>query len=344
MACRRLIEGRVMNRLSGNRVAFVIVLTCFVLCDRCAIGIVLHPDGEPNLATWTDRPDANIIGRWGSNASCIAISENAVITARHQGGGIGTTVEIGGNSYIVADVCNCGAADLRIAELYAANLESYAEVFTDTNEIGQEIVVSGYGDGRGGLLQTGGTTYGYWWDNSSNTTLRFGTNEIDAVADNNTVAGYTSDVVIADFDGLGEGGFTTYEAALGMHDSGGGWFIKVGEGWSLAGLSRGVEHGGESWFRNKMFPSELDPDIIDAVRISSYSAWSLENIPAYVGGDLSGDGCVDFADFAILAYYWGGTCESPGHCEGADFEPDGDVDGFDLCFLTERWLTGAESI
>jgi len=332
-----------MNWLSGRRISFVIVLACLLLCERCAIGIVLHPEGEPNLATWTDRPDANVMGRWSSNASCVAISENAVITTRHQGGGIGTTVEIGGNSYLVADVCNCGAADLRIAELYAANLECYAEVFTDTNEIGQEVVVSGYGDGRGGLLQTGGKTYGYSWDNSSNTTLRLGTNETDAVADNNTVAGYTSDVVIADFDGLGEGGFTTYEAALGAHDSGGGWFIKVGDGWSLAGLSRAVEHSSESWFRNKMFPSVPDPDLIDAVRISSYSAWAIDNLPAYVAGDLSGDGWVDFTDFAVLSYYWGETCQSPGHCEGADFEPDGDVDGFDLLFLSERWLTGEEN-
>ncbi len=329
-----------MNWLSGSRVCFVVVLACLVLCDGAAVAIVLHPDGEPNLAEWTDRPDANMIGRWGSNACCVAVSENAVITTRHQGGGVDTIVEIGGNSYVVADVCNCGAADLRIAELYAANLKCYADIFSDMNEIGQEVVVSGYGDGRGGLLQTGGKTYGYSWDNSPNSTFRLGTNEVDTTEDDSDVGGYTSDVIVADFDGLGEGGFTAYEAALGGRDSGGGWFVKVGESWRLAGLSRAVEHGGESWFRNNMFPIVLDPDRIDAVRISSYCGWSVENIPAYVGGDVSGDGWVDFADFAVLAQYWGGTCEGPGHCEGADFEPDGDVDGVDLRFLAERWLSG----
>lgn len=331
-----------MNSLLRKRVSFFIVLTSLVLCEAAAFGVVFHPAGEPNLATWTDRPDANIIGRWGSSASCIAISENAVITTRHQGGGIDTPVEIAGNSYLVADVCNCGSADLRIARLDAANLESYTDIFTDTNEIEQAIIVSGYGDGRGGLLQSGGTTYGYSWDNSSNTTLRFGTNEIDANEEGSTIGSYTSDVVVADFDGLGEGGFTTYEAALGTHDSGGGWFIKAGERWKLAGMTRAVERFGESWFRNNIFPSIPDPDLMDAVRISSYSSWVLDNIPAYVAGDLSGDNWVDFADFAILAYYWDGTCESPGHCEGADFEPDGDVDSFDLQFLTERWLTSVE--
>lgn len=321
---------------------FFIVLTSLVLCEGSAFAVVLHPDGEPNLATWTDRPDANVIGRWGSSASCIAISENAVITTRHQGGGIDTTVEIGGNSYLVADVCNCGSVDLRIARLSGANLESYTEIFSDTNEIGQAIIMSGYGDGRGGLLQNGGKTYGYWWDNSSNTTLRFGTNEVDSTADDSTIGSYTSDVVVADFDGLGEGGFTTYEGASGTHDSGGGWFIKVGERWKLAGMTRAVEHFGESWFRNNIFPSVLDPDLIDAVRISSYSAWASDNIPVYVAGDLSGDSWVDFTDFAILAYHWDETCQSPGHCEGADFEPDGDVESFDLQFLTERWLTGVE--
>jgi hypothetical protein len=331
-----------MDSVLRKRVSFFIVLTSLVLCEAAAFGVVFHPAGEPNLATWTDRPDPNIMGRWGSSASCVAISENAVITTRHQGGGIDTPVEIAGNSYLVADVCNCGPADLRIARLDAANLKSYTDIFTDTNEIEQAIIVSGYGDGRGGLLQSGGTTYGYSWDNSSNTTLRFGTNEIDANEEGSTIGSYTSDVVVADFDGLGEGGFTTYEAALGTHDSGGGWFIKVGERWQLAGMTRAVERFGESWFRNNIFPSVLDPDLMDAVRISSYSAWGLDNIPAYVAGDLSGDNWVDFTDFGVLAYYWDQTCESPGHCEGADFEPDGDVDSFDLQFLTERWLTGTE--
>lgn len=299
----------------------------------------MHPGGEPNLISWTDRPDSNVVGRWGSNASCVAISSNCIIAVRHAEGGIGTYVEIGGNTYIVTDVWNHSTADIRVARLYGANLINFVGLYEDTNEIDKEIVMGGYGDGRGGLLKTRGTTYGYQWDNSSNTTLRLGTNKINDTKDDDTLVGYTSDVITADFDGLNEGDSTVYEGTIADHDSGGGWFIKAGDIWKVASLGRAVEHFEESWFRNDNNPSLLDPDYIDAVRISSYAAWISDTIPQYVQGDLTGDDWVDFADFSVLGLYWLETgCESPYWCEGADFEPDGDVDWADLAFLTENWL------
>ena len=42
---------------------------------------------------------------------------------------------------------------------------------------------------------------------------------------------------LAEFDGLGEGDSTDYEAILAKYDSGGGWFIKVGSEWKVAGLT-----------------------------------------------------------------------------------------------------------
>ncbi len=71
---------------------FAILLCC--LCAVCPVwGIVLHTDNEPNLATWVDRPSTGVVGRWGTNASCVAIAPNYVITTRHQGISSGTTVE-----------------------------------------------------------------------------------------------------------------------------------------------------------------------------------------------------------------------------------------------------------
>ncbi len=309
-------------------------------CTRPALSVVLHPDGEPDLVTWTDRPDPNVVGRWGSNATCVAVSSNCVITVRHSGGGIGTQVELGGKTYTVDETWNYGVADLRVAKLYGANLTSFVSLYENTNEIGKGIVIGGYGDGRGTLLKTGEITYGYEWDNSANTTLRLGTNKVEDSDVNSPAGSYTSDIIIGDFDGLNEGGATTYEGIPADHDSGNGWFIKDGGIWKVAGLSRAVEdHDGQSWFRNKYDPNVLDPDGFDAVRISSYADWILATVPERLPGDLTGDDWVDLADFAVFAQYWRSTeCKYPDYCAGADCEPDGDVDYDDLAALVDGWL------
>jgi hypothetical protein len=321
-------------------------------CTRPALSVVLHPDGEPNIVTWTDRPDPNVVGRWGSNATCVAVSSNCVITVRHSGGGIDTLVEIGGKTYTVAETWNCGTADLRVARLYGANLTSFVGIYGNTNEIGKGVVIGGYGDGRGAILKTSGITYGYEWDNSSNTTRRLGTNKVEATEDDSTIGSLVSDIIIADFDGPNDDLTTTYEGIPAAYDSGCGWFIKDGDIWKVAGLSRAVEphyeqgHEGdpnyfvyESWFRNRATPIILQPDYCDAVRISSYAAWILQTIPPRLPGDLTGDDWIDFADFAVFAQYWLNTeCKSPDWCAGADCEPDGDVDWADLAALVDGWL------
>jgi len=317
-----------------------------------AFGIVWHPDGEPNLVTWTNRPCEDAIGRWGNRGSCVAVSSNSVITTRHQGGGIDTQVEIGGETYTITNIWDCGTADLRVVKLYGANLIDFVGIYEDTNEIGKDIVIGGYGDGRGGLLQTWDITYGYLWDNFSNTTLRLGTNKINDTQNDSTLGSFTSDIIIADFDGLNEGASTGYECTAADHDSGGGWFIKTNDTWKVAGLSRAVGvhfeegHYGdpnyilyEAWFRSRDNPNTPQPDYLDAVRVSSYATWISETIPERLPGDLTGDDWVDFTDFAVFASYWLTTeCEYPDWCAGADCEPDGDVDWNDLFCLVDGWL------
>ena len=287
-------------------------------------GVIWHPAGEPDLGTWTDRPDSNVVGRWGNNVTFVVVAPNWIITTRHQNT-FPSTVSIGGVSY----VCHyktewrggpSGNGDIQLVRLttadgYNPELVHYAGPYTDTDEVTQETVLGGYGNGRGAVLQTGEITYGYEWDNSGNTTLRFGTNRVKDADNDSTIGSLTSDIIIADFDGLDEGQSTTYESALGAGDSGGGWFIHNGTEWKLAGLSRAVgvhyeaEHLGdpnyilyEAWFRNRETPLIKQPDYLDAVRVSSYAAWILQIIN--VEGDLTRDDWVDFADFAALAEYW----------------------------------------
>ncbi len=55
--------------------------------------------------------------------------------------------------------------------------------------------------------------------------------------------------------------------------------------------------------------------------------------------DISGDCYVNYKDLDILTNYWLATgCNGLNNCDGADFEPDGDVDFADLSKFGLQWL------
>lgn len=272
-------------RLIGLTVVAVVVL--YLSSVTPAFGVILHPDGEPGVG-WTDKPNDNVVGQWGNNASCVAIASNYVITTRHQGWK--STVVIGGVTYYTQTVTDGDGggtgnnADIRIARittdaegLHDANLTDYVGLYTGTDEAVQNFVLGGFGEGREDTLKTSsGVAYGYSWTGTdkSNETLRWGTNRVDAVVSDVHVGSYISDTIRGDFDETG----TEYEAASAEYDSGGGWFIKVGGEWQLAALSAYVEHLDETWFRNSV-TGNLDPDQFWGIRISSYSEWIDNTIP-----------------------------------------------------------------
>jgi len=317
-----------------------------------AFGLILHTSGEPNIASWTDRPPAEVIGRWGYSGSCVVISPDCVITTRHQGGGLYTSVEIGGVKYTVSNIWDHNTADLRIAKLRGANLTRFVGIYENTDEVGKDVVIGGYGLGRGEILQKLGITYGYGWNNGGNTTLRLGTNRIEETESDSTIEDYTSDVVIADFDGLNEGQAVIYESIPASYDSGGGWFIKAGNKWKAAGLSRAVtmhfEEGHENdpnyaiyeaWFRDRADPNTPLSDYMDAVRISSYAQWIKGVFRKESPADLNGDGYIGLGDFAIFAQHWAETnCQGPDWCSGADLKGDGYIDYEDLAEFAKQWL------
>jgi len=331
-----------MERLQSILLAAAVLL----VMPACVIALVLHPLGEPDLGAWGERPDPNTVGRWGGNASCVAISSNCIITTRHQGGGIGTSVYFGDKRYVVQQIWDepdaGGAADLRVCRIASASggptyLDAVAALYTATNERNKTVVIGGFGMGRGAILGS----YGYEWDGGDNQTLRWAQNKIDL-----TVSGrgetFSSDIIAADFDAHaspGVFGAMPYEAAIAAFDSGGGWFIEDGGRWKLAGLSHQVtgheSEVGETWYS--------PPDDIDAVRVSSYAFWIQSAIPRRISGDLNYDDWVDFFDFTLLAAWWqaAGCGASNGFCGGADFAPsDGFVDGLDLGRMAENWLSG----
>jgi len=255
-------------------VSTIVLIISVLIINSPAVAMVLHPDGEPPTS-WSDKPSDNVLGRWGSNGTCVAIAPNYVITTRHQGGGVGTTVVIGGNSYTVSQVWNHASADIRIAKLAGANLTEYAGLYSATDEVGKEIVLGGYGQGRGDDLTNGsGTVYGYSWAGNDNQTLRWGTNTVDGSV-TKTFLGFSSETLRADFDILSNG--TDYEAAPAEWDSGGGWFVKVDDQWQVVALNAYVEHEGETWFMDPR--GAVDPDMFWGIRVSTYSGWINSIIP-----------------------------------------------------------------
>jgi hypothetical protein len=340
------------NRIvvSGSGIAAAAVVLAM---SSAVYGLVLHPGGEPDMGTWTDRPNAAVVGRVhyydGSNnyyGSCVAIGPNFMITARHVRGEIGSSVYFGGVEYIVRSVwyepADGGSADLRVCGISRpsgepANLSEYASPYTVANELNKDIVMGGYGGGRGAERPVDGPPYyGYAWV-YSNTTQRWGQNKIGGYATVNS-GGYTSNTVKADFDALGTGGARPYEAAVAVWDSGGGWFIDVSGVWKVAGVSAYVSRNYESWYD--------PPDSLYAVRISSYYTW-IEGVLAEsfcmlpMAADITDDCKVDVEDLGELASQWlRNNCDANNNwCDGADYGPqDGVVNMHEFSVMASEWL------
>ncbi len=347
-----------------------------LLAPAASFGIILHPDGgDPCLSTWTDRPANTVVGRWPSNASFVVVSPKWILTTRHQNPNPATspaTVDVNGVTY------NCiynttywtggpaGNADIRLIRLKNADSSdpnlAYAPPCTITDEMQDpNIVIGGYGKTRASTLKSYSSTppykllpYGYVWSTETSNianSLHWCTNIMDG---NDVVFDgiRTSDVITAHFN---DPCATLYEGTPAGFDSGGGWFIKVGTVWKAAGLTRGVTlyvapNGDmQSWYRNPLEPEvpASDPNYtfyMDAVRVSSYAVWiqtiTTADCNGQVEGDLNGDCKVDRLDLIDFANQWLRTdCGSENEfCNGADFEPDGDVDMVDFAFFARNWL------
>ena len=261
-------------------------------------------------------------------------------------------IRVDGRAYSVGRMWNHDEADLRVVKLVGADFGEYAEIYDGRDEAGQSIVIGGFGLGRGQSLLSGNVTYGYEWEESSNSVLRMGSNRIDGSSDEQVLGPYRSDLVNADFDGLGRGFATVYECTAGDYDSGGGWFINDSGVWKVAGLTRGVESHyevghendpnyllDESWFASRNNPSFPHADHFDAVRLSSYVTWIESTLELTLAGDINADGAIDMADLSLFGLYWGrDDCGSYGFCAGADLDGNGRVDYADLADFLESWL------
>ncbi|AQQ70384.1 hypothetical protein SMSP2_00732 [Limihaloglobus sulfuriphilus] len=310
--------------------------------------IISHSETTPP-ADWSDHPANECMGRWGTNASCVVIGPNVVITTCHQNGynaAATSPVVINGKSYTVKDVyVPPVGSDIRICSLNNANFTNYAGVYTaedveTDSEVSKQIVLGGYGKGRGEGLYNKNKLYGYNWAPEGNTNLRWAQNYIDSLMGDS--------FMMLDFDGPGHSSAAQYEGTAAEYDSGGGWFIYHEGQWKLAGLTYGVSTKSASysqaWFKN---PDTLrdQPDRAYAHRISYYSGWIEETLaiipPSLVfggtKGDINGDSLVNSMDLAAIANFWLETECSPenGWCQGRDINNDGSVTVADVAVISQ---------
>ena len=238
-----------------------------------ASGLITHDTNEP-----AERPSDDVLGVWGNfKGTCVAVAPNWVIMTKHQSA-TAATVTIAGEDRTFAEIVEHPTADIRLVRLNGDPLTNYVSLYSDDDEVGQPVVLGGFGKTSGTPLNNGTVDYGYSWNGfpSSNDPL-WGTNIIDS-------KGKTPDLLTetlsADFDGPGAPTATTYEAALGDKDSGNGWFLRESSTgpWLLAALGKNVSRFDETWFRDRDDGS-LDPDWFNGVRMSEYVLWVEDTIP-----------------------------------------------------------------
>jgi len=256
-----------------KRLRTIMIILIAILIELPSFAVVLHNDEDAP----TNRPNDNVVGRWSSNASAVAIGRtnwqhtSYIITARHQGGGVNTSVYFGGAEYKVAQQWLNNSVDMRICRLETtdgkdADLNDFVPWYTGTNEISSSIVIGGFGKGRGTSSTDLDGKY-YTWLGTNNLTQRWGVNNIDST-DVIITDSYTSDVINILF-----GKVVSKECAVAEWDSGGGWFIKNNQttNWMLIALSAYVEHSGKSYYN----PSDMNAGI----RVGSYAEWIDSIIP-----------------------------------------------------------------
>jgi hypothetical protein len=235
--------------------------------------LILHSDSDAPSA----RPADSTVGRWSSNASCVAIgrsdwdSTGYAITTNHQGGGVGTTVTFGGVDYKVAEQWSHDWADLRIVRLETtdedhANLSDFTQWYEGSMGYA-DIVVGGFGKGRGTSGEDRGGSY-YTWSGANNNTQRWGSNKISG---QRSVSGTMA--LAMNF------GYGSNECAIAEWDSGGGWFMDVDPSgsvdWQLVGLNLSASTSDKSYYDS---PYLMTSNY--GVHLGYYEEWIDDAMPA----------------------------------------------------------------
>jgi len=210
-------------------------------------------------------------------SSGVAVGGNWLLTAAHvaDDGGTGT-LSVGGNDYLQLEVVYHSSADLALVR-YDKAFPGYYPLYTGSL-LPQgaapllSVIMVGFGT-------TGSVFPDHWTDSGSgNGVRRWGSQQIDRTV--NEGSKFYMDFAL---------GSTTYEAGVGIGDSGGGTFYNDGGIWKLAGIN--VNRMGlpdsETWSRSV------------ALSMPVYADWVMQTVPE--------PGTISLMSLSMVSLYFGRT-------------------------------------
>lgn len=210
-----------------------------------AAAIIFLNDADPPANKETAPTGAYANSGWQyqlryKNFQGTMISPKHFITAEHLGqhGAVSQPVHFNGVGEKTFTLKNGGAytrigtSDLAVFEIWET-FEDFIPLYTGSNEVGKEFVLTGKGRGRGDTITRNSQTVGWKWGAPETEFDRWGVNEV--LATMTTSMG--DPLIYCAFDD--DGG--AFECQAAGNDSGGGWFIKDGATWKLAAINYSVD-------------------------------------------------------------------------------------------------------
>lgn len=202
----------------------------------------------------------------GITGSGVYLGNRYVLTAAHVGPT--ETIRINSTDFSLepAAPIQIGTADMKLLRLQSdPGLGNVLLNIASANDLGAARLV-GYGVGRSDASPTG--TSPVTWGNDTTAIKRWGENTVDFTFSNQTLNGYTSNLLRTQFNtNAGPN-----EAALTSYDSGSALFRFVGSNWLLVGLGAYVATGGESYANPTGLSSDSTNDDNYFIQISSYAS------------------------------------------------------------------------
>jgi V8-like Glu-specific endopeptidase len=214
------------------------------------------PTDNPNTVTAYSAFDWNGVYNI-NNSSGVAVGEHWILTAAHVANDVTDgNVKIGNTTYTgVSTYYQDDGADLAL--IYVANAIFTSYNITSSLSTSDTLLMVGYGNT--GTVDTS-TTFSD--GGSGKGTKRWGTNKaiaLSSVGTDENLDG-TNEFTSQDFLMSFNTSDTTYEAGVGIGDSGGGVFVKNGDTWELAGIMNSSLSDGST-------------DYVGAVFLPTYSTW-----------------------------------------------------------------------
>ena len=202
----------------------------------------------------------------GITGSGVYLGNRYVLTAAHVGPT--ETIRINSTDFSLEPAAPIliGTADMKLLRLQSDPGLGHVLLNTaSANDLGAARLV-GYGVGRSDASLTG--TSPVTWGNDTTAIKRWGENTVDFTSPNQTLIGYTSNLLGTQFNtNAGPN-----EAALTSYDSGSALFRFVGSNWLLVGLGAYVATGGESYANPTGLSGSRTNDDNYFIQISSYAS------------------------------------------------------------------------